>query len=242
MNRSIASGALLAVSLLILCGADWKTRPFPDWDKDTVLRLVTDSPWAKARNVRLVWTGKNEQPLTYKDVPGADQTAQTPAGPVTGPGPLGGIGVPRSRLPDRADIIIRWASALPVRHAKALFRQRDKGGDPARASEAIEAPSADYVLEFFGLPVEAAHKGAGSLEIVAREGVKLQTKSGRILRPTKVEVQLQATTAALLVHFPRTEPIEVEDGDIECIADFQIFQVREKFKPSSMLYLGHLEL
>lgn len=215
--RALALPLTALAAVLTLVGADWKSRPFPDWSQDTVLRLVTDSPWAKAKTVRLTWAGKNEQPITYRDVPGADHSAATPAGPSSGPGPLGGIGLPKRRLPESADIIVRWASALPVRHAKALFRQRDQKADPARLGELIEAPGADYVVEIFGLPVEVAHKGAGSVEVVAREGLYLETKSGRRLRPNRVEVLLQATSLTLLVHFPRTEPIVASDGEIDLL-------------------------
>jgi len=106
------------------------------------MRLLTDSPWAKQKTIRFTWTKPEDRPISYKDIPGAD-----PNPTVKGGSPVGGIGAPKSKLPDKADIIIRWVSALPERHAKALYRQRDEKTDPRNVSDLIGPPEADYVLE-----------------------------------------------------------------------------------------------
>src|SRR5262245_12158713 len=115
--------ALLAgLSGSLLGAADWKNASFPNWSEDTVLRLLVDSPWANSRTVKMTWYGNREanSHITYKDVPGTQPG--TPASS-TAPGgsPVGGIGSGkiRNKLPDSADLIFRWASALPVRQAKA---------------------------------------------------------------------------------------------------------------------------
>ena len=100
---------------LLVPGTDWKDSPFPNWSEDSVLRLLTDSPWAKPKSIHFTWTKREDQPISYKDIPGAD-----PNPTIKGGSPVGGIGAPKSKLPDKADIIIRWVSALPERHAKAL--------------------------------------------------------------------------------------------------------------------------
>ncbi|MBL8176485.1 MAG: hypothetical protein JNK48_17550 [Bryobacterales bacterium] len=226
--------------LLFAAGAaDWRSKAFPDWDEDTVLRVLTDSPWANARTVKLEWRKREDQPpITYKDVPGADPARRTPVG-----SPVGGIGGKvKETLPDRADLIFRWASALPVRHARALYQLRDEKLPVGRLNAMIGVPQENYVLEVFGLPIVMAHQGTGSIEAVFRQGTTLRTKSGRLLRPVKVEAVLGAAELTVRIHFARTNPLTEKDREIEIAGDVQVMEFREKFKLGTMIYQGRLEL
>jgi hypothetical protein len=219
------------------CAQDFGKPPFPEWKDSTVLRVLTDSPWSKSVNVRLEWIKREEQPVTYKDVPGADRSPNKGFG-----SPVGGIGVPRTRLPAEADLLIRWSSALPVRQAAALYRQREGKLSPARLNELIGVPATDYVLEIRGIPAEIAHSGAESIEAIARQSTELRTASGRVIKPSGAKVSMQGTSLTVFVHFPRTAPIGVEERDVEFLGGFQVFEFRMKFKLSPMMYLGRLEL
>ena len=126
---------VLACTALALA-EDWTKPAFPEWREQTVLRLITDSPWAKVSKVKLEWVKRGEQPITYKDVPGADHSPNKPFG-----SPVGGIGVPRQKYPTQAELLIRWASALPVRQATALYKQREGKLDPAKLNELVGVPS-----------------------------------------------------------------------------------------------------
>lgn len=211
--------------------------PFPDWRDSTVLKLLTDSPWARPFKVRLQWSDPRDQPISYKDVPGADQSPTRKSG-----SPIGGIGVPKIKLPLDADLLLRWASALPVRQAAALYKQRDSKLPAAKINELVGVPAADYVLELRGVPSEIAHSGAESVEMIARQSCRLRTASGRTLKPVSARVNIQGSTMTVYVHFPRSEPIETADRDVEFLGDFQIFEVRQRFRLSSMTYLGRLDL
>lgn len=222
-------------------GADWKDQPFPNWNDDAVMRILTDSPWAKPRSVRIEWRKREDRPITYKDVPGADHGNAIPN---SGGSPVGGIGagVPKSHLPERADLIVRWASALPIRHAKALYRQRDEKLSADRMNELIGVPAPDYVVEIFGVPAVVAHKGTGSVEAVIRDSARLETKTGRRLRPSRVEATVHGLELIILVHFSRSSPIQAIDRELEFYADLQVFDVKERFKLSAMMYQNHLEM
>jgi hypothetical protein len=155
---------------------------------------------------------------------------------------VGGIGAPKSALPDKANLIFRWATALPLRHAKALYRQRDEKRDPGSVSDLIEARGDGYVLEIFGLPAIVAHRGTGSLELALKQTAYARTKSGRTLRPDRVDVAIHALTLTVRIHFPREAAFALADREIECYGDLQIFEFRERFKLSAMLYQNGLEL
>ena len=217
--------------------ADWDKNQFPNWSEETLLRIVTDSPWAKVQKVDLTWRKRDEPQVTYKDIPGT-----SPRGASAGAGPLGGIGAPKPKLPQDADLIIRWAGALPVRQAIALYRQRHERPEIKNPSDLISAPQDGYVIEIFGVPAEVAHSGTESVEAIVQQSAWLRTKAGRTLRPSRVEAKLNGLNLTVLIHFPGREPFRLDDKEIECYADFQVFSVREKFKLSPMVYLGHLEI
>jgi len=237
----VAINRVLLVMVVMAAGmwaaANWKQAPFPNWSEDVVLELLTDSPWAKPRTVPIAWSKREEKPFSYKDVPGADPTRKIESG-----SPVGGIGAPKPKLPDRADLIVRWASALPVRQATALYRQRDENLDAAKRNELIGTPPADYIVELFGVPTMVAHKGAESVEAVLLLSSVLRTKDGRLLKPSKVSVRAMGLSLDIRIHFPRTTPLRLSDKEVEFSADLQVFPVKEKFKLSEMQYLGSLEL
>jgi hypothetical protein len=235
-NLRTISFLLFGCALAVASAQEWKKKDFPGWSEDTVLRLVSDSPWAKQKTVNLDWHKRSEQPLSPRDIPGADPT-QKPIG-----SPVGGIGVPRQTLPYKADILIRWASALPVRQATALYKQRDGKLDASKLNELVGPPDPDYVLEIYGLPTELAHKGAGSLEHLAVQSSYLRTEKGQTIKPARAQVTLNGPTLTIFIHFPRTAAIRPEDQEILCYGDFQIFEIKERFRLSQMMYLGHLEL
>jgi hypothetical protein len=237
MNLSSRRAFLAALSLGSLRAADWNSPEFPGWSDELVLKLLTDSPWAKPKSVRFTWTRREERQITYKDVPGAQQTMQTPVG-----SPVGGIGAPKSKLPDKADLILRWASALPVRHARALYLQRSEKRPIADLNALIAARAPGYTLEIFGIPALIAHKGAGTVEHLLKQSAAIVTRSGRTIRPSNAQVAIQALSLIVNVHFPASEPISLADKEIEVSGDLQIFGFREKFKLGAMTYLGNLEL
>lgn len=218
--------------------ADWKADRFPDWPQETVHRVLTDSPWTRPKTVKLEWRSREDRPFDYREIPGAENNRRS-----TGGSPVGGIGVKRQTgLLDRADILIRWVGALPVRQATALYKQRNEKLAPEKLNELIAPPETDYVLELFGVPAELAHRGAGMIEALVKDSAYLRLRSGRTLKPSRVAATVHALTMTVRIHFPRTAPIDVKDQEVECFADLQVFSIKEKFKLAPMVYLGHIEL
>lgn len=228
--------ALLA---LAVGAAEWTSKPFPDWSPDAVLKLLTNSSWAKGSTANIEWTKREIRPITYKDIPGADHGAAKDSGL----GPLGGIGAPKPKLPIKADLLIRFPNALPMRHAKALYRLRDEKLPAGRLNDLIDSPATSfYVVEIFGVPSEVAHQGAGSVESLVARSAYLRTRHGRKYHAARAEVTIQATTLKILVYFPNEEPLKLADDEIEFFADIQLLRCKERFKLSSMTYMGRLEL
>lgn len=216
---------------------DFDSTPYSAWDEKTVLRVLTDSPWSRPQSVSLTWVKRDPRAVSYKDIPGANGTKDN-----SSLGPLGGIGAPKSKYPTKADLLVRWVSALPVRQATGVYRQRSEKLDQIRTNEIIGTAGDDYVVEIFGAPVELAHSGAESIEAIATQSVTLRLGGGRVLKPTSAKVAMQGETISIRVHFPRSAQIRVDEREAEVIADFQIFTLRTKFKLAPMVYQNHLEL
>jgi hypothetical protein len=237
-DRGMARLAVLIfASIAGASAADWKSAQFPEWSDDVVLKMLTDSPWSRPGTVRLTWRERTPRPITYKDIPGADHQR----GQNNGLGPLGGIGAPTSSLKDKADIIVRWASALPVRHATALYKHRESKSQ-GTINSLIPDADPDYVVELFGLPAELAHQGTGVLEALLKEKAFLRFRSGKAYRPVKVDATIHGLVLSIKLRFARSTPITRADGEVEVLVDGQVFSINEKFRIGSMMYQGHLEL
>ena len=236
-TKKLGPALILMATVSLAYAADWEHQPFTGWDRGEAVKVLTDSPWAHRQRARLTWLKKEERKFSYQDVPGT-----TPGTPHSGLGPLGGIGAGKSKFPDEADLIFRWASALPVRQATAVFRIKDEKLAASQLNSLIPQPEADYVLEVFGIPVELAHMGAEALEAFAVDSVTVKTASGRTIKATSAKVTLQPETLSLKVHFPRTPALELSDKEIECLGDLQVLSFHVKFKLSAMQYQNHLEL
>lgn len=87
-----------------------------------------------------------------------------------------------------------------------------------------------------------AHIGTSTLEVIAARSVTLTTSSGRTLKPSRAVARLDGLSLNIFVHFPRSAPLTLDDRDLECAADFEIFHFKERFRLKEMTYLGHLDL
>lgn len=224
---------------------NWKNAAFPNWSEDSVFQLLVDSPWARPRAVKMMWYGKKEAAshVTYKDVPGTQPGLPSSTGP--GGSPVGGIGTGkiRNKLPETADLIFRWSSALPVRQAKALYKVREQKGQLAKAGDLVEARAGSgYALEIFGIPTVAAHAGTEAISALLTRSAIIRTKAGRVIRAARTNTELAGDILISTISFPRDEPLTVEEKEIEVSGDVQIFEFNERFRLKEMRYLDSLEI
>ncbi len=244
-TRRALLGGLAASPLLR--AADWKNSAFPDWSDDTVLRLLVDSPWANLRKVKILWYGKREaaSKITYKDVPGTQPGVAASSTIQQGGSPVGGIGSGKTnnKLPESADLIFRWASALPVRQAKALYRARQQKADAAKAASTVEArEGAAYAFEIFGLPTMAAHAGTEAVSARLTKTAAIRTKAGRLIRAERTNTELTGDVLTSTIYFPREEPLTLDEKEIEVLGGAELFEFGERFRLRDMTYLNALEL
>jgi hypothetical protein len=232
-RRSLLLAPWAARALAAPAAEDWQ-----QWSDKKVLQILTDSPWARRRKVRLEWFRREPAPPRAEDIPGA--TGPNMRRP-DGGNPIGGIGVPRTSLPLEADLIVRWVSALPVRQARALYLYRAQANTVRTLAELFEEEAGDAVLEIHGLPAQIAHKGAGSVELVGMQGVRVIPGRGRAVPPLKARADLTGLSLDLYLHFERAA-LASPRGDLEVQADLQITRFKERFRTREMFYAGRFEI
>jgi hypothetical protein len=240
-SRLSLVAAILSVMGTPLSGASsWLKNPFPEWSRDDVLRLLTDSPWAKSET--LTFDFKDAVPggpVTWKDL-GVPGSGQAPT--VQGGSPVGGIGAPRSKDKIDADINVRWSSALPVRRARALTQFGPDGLESEAAREVLAPDEKFYVLEVSGVPAAVAFHGLEAMQADLYRTVRLTTGSRRSLAPDSVYVAPRGVTLNVTFRFSRTRPITAGDKKLELRIDYGLLKLRREWKLSDMAYDGKLEL
>ncbi len=129
-----------------------------------------------------------------------------------------------------AYLVIRWASALPVREAMAAERRR-----------AVEPAPAEYMIEVAGFPAIAFPKAA-ALEEQLLKTAKLSVKGRRAVSAVSCRVPEHGMHLMAELRFPRDAGFTVEDGAIEFTAEAGGLRIGQKFKTRAMVYNGRLEL
>ena len=75
-----------------------------------------------------------------------------------------------------------------------------------------------------------------------KETTTLKRKNKEPIRPEVVELSNQEESVTLFVGFPRTDPIVLEDKNVEFEMKLGPMTVKRKFKLKDMLFDGKLEL
>ena len=195
----------------------WETKPFLEWSDKEVEKILNASPWATVVAVPLPNTGP---------IPSADGDGRGRGGGESfGPGPR------------RVRITISWRSALPLKQA-AVRQQAGLRGTPS--SEALALLSKDdefYVVGLQGLPPQFTRGGAGmTIESFLR-------REGKPPIPAQqAGSQMTRGSVLLLIGFPRTDPITLDDREVEFEVKFDQLSIRKKFKLKDLVFGGTLAL
>ena len=114
---------------------------------------------------------------------------------------------------------------------------------PAESQQLLERPEPQYVITLMGLPVRYAR---------AIESLKTETVLKRNKKPpialTELGVQQvpataqAAATLVVVFAFPRTDPITLEDKDVEFVTKLGEIDIKKKFNLKDMVFHGQLEL
>lgn len=217
----------------------WEKTKFPDWSEKEVRKMLNNSPWAHAVDIRL-------------SILGSRSTGRRRGG---GTGGLGGeqatgagAGIPGrggSAVPETAPVItvhVRWRSALPVRQAMAKSQFGDEVMSSPEAAKLLSHLEKIYVVEVAGVPLRALQGTPDTL----KSNAFLKIKGKPLIHATDIRGEREQDGVNLYLIFPRgqdaTHQISLEDKEVEFVIDLGPTTVKRKFKLREMVYEGKLEL
>lgn len=126
-SSSLLTLLLMFVAVGVLWAADvWVAKPYTAWDDKDVLKIMSDSPWARKVSV------------TFKSVPGGGAAASDGTG---------GGGDPLD-----SDLTVRWQTAPTMLQATVRKKFADEAGTNPAAQSELQPDAKYYIIWVAGLP------------------------------------------------------------------------------------------
>jgi len=153
-------------------------------------------------------------------------------------GPGGGMSTPR--------MVVRWESAAPLRDAESRMEQ-------AGASAPVSQWAREfYVISVSGLPAGGRRGGEEPAEgqdgrspmgpASMKAGTSLKRKGKEPIYPARVERLQTAAGPVIAFLFPRTDPIDADDKEVNFESGLGPLGIKCKFVLKAMTYHGKLAL
>lgn len=241
----------------LMYARNWERPVFPEWSSEFVDKVLTDSPWSQEYTAKFKYSAPAPliEPSAFAQIefpgglPGGlpRTTGRTPSSTRL-PFPTGGGNGPRvddgSNHPVQTEayLVIRWASALPVRQANALAQFGRHGLEHPKAAEILRGSENDYIIEVAGLPTGMVPQGARRLEARLQENATIQVKGRKHHVADSVSVPEHGTHLMATIRFKRYEDLQDTEGFIEFFAQAGPMQITQKFRLRDMYFRGNLEL
>jgi hypothetical protein len=263
--RPVCSLFLLMITLetsAVWALSDLHNSDPSQWTGNDVYQILNNSPWTKRLKMNLSNGGSGGLGNQTADAGSNASSGQMPpagggmgrrgmgGGRSRGTYSSGGGGGSTSSNPKSGptEVTVQWQSALIVRMAAA----KKAGGTVDTASF---KPLDEYVIAVIGLPITAVGGRAASADsdntLSSEEEQRIEEhvkSSASILRsghdtltPTKIELD-QGSDGRMLIHFSKSDPINVSEKSVEFRLATGRAELRKKFPLKDMEYQGKLEL
>ena len=234
MSRLTSSRSRLVLPLLLglvvlttaLYGAGfWDKKDFKQWSPKEVEKIYMDSPWSKRVSIPM------GSPMAAFSEGGAGAGRRGGGGGGGGGGGApgagggggrrGGGGGGGGQMPQQAPMLnlqVRFDEAAPVKHAKVKFNMGESSEVTPAMQQYLDAQEPYYIVVVEGLPAILARfeEEPEKLATTAR----LRRKKKDDIYPAKVEVAANQR-ATLKYFFPQTDPIALEDKEVEFFMKFE---------------------
>lgn len=228
-----------AAVFALYAGEVWNSKDYRQWSADEVNRVLTDSPWARQVSA-LFGTAPREVDRSVIPPPGASTNNMGGTRGVTDGRWDGGVGPPVDDSVPKLPVTIRWDSALPVREALLRSQFGDHLSAPGASNESLNQSEKDYIVTVVGLLTNDQSRDRERVRKELIGAAKLVRTGKPLIRPENVD--LEASSGAIQVFFPRTEPISLNDKEVTFELQFGSMRVQKKFRLKAMTYKGKLEL
>ncbi len=257
------------LSLAIIAGAVFAStqpgvwnRDYTAWAENDAREIMTHSPWAKEMPMPMSQRGD----VFYVD-PNVNASAPpsaalgNPANTTSGPNMSSAAGASNpeaatrnqqqqtARTPSMASapvgappvqptLKVIWASALPVRLAVLKLRSNGNPPTPAQVA-AAEKEWPRYVIAVVGLP--APPPGADVNALAPDASLRVRGKPP--VTAVRCDYRHIGQSDVYFFPFPKaTLPITAADGEVEFKLSTGRLDIRQKFHPDAMQFMGRLAL
>jgi hypothetical protein len=252
-----ALAAALLLCAFCLYAADFWAKPYTEWSDKDIQKMLSSSPWAKQVPLsmggggggggRSGRGGSNGRPGDMGETGGGGSrggggmgSSNTVPGVSAEPGSTGrgdqmeqtsgGGQVPQ--------VTLIWQSALPIKQASVKRKYGSEAGTSEEGKKYLEHEDPNYVL-IMGLPGGMGRGGdMARLKDALKENTSLNVKGKDPIKPVQVEV----TNGMVIIAFPKTNPITLDDKEVEFATKLGNNMLRQKFDLKHMVFNGKLEL
>jgi hypothetical protein len=253
-----AFGTLSVVHTNLFAGDFWQNTKYTEWDEKQIQKMLTDSPWAKKVSASMPSSSRLEGGGGGRGRGGGGNgglagggIASAEANGVGGGGGGGGMesaggggggrggggrgseggGVGGGATIPTVNVTVRWLSAQPILQALSLQTHKEL---------TAEKPNA-YVIGMFGLPPAFAKLADPErMKGMLRNATVLKPKNRDPLTLDSIDLGKSGEAFAALFHFSATEPISLDDKEIEFETKMGPLDFKCKFKTKDMMYGGKL--
>ena len=247
--------AAIAVSVCAFAADFWISKPFTEWSEKDAQKMLENSPWAKTVSIALKGAPNMDTSRTGGSGRGSmgeiGSTQPASEDPMAGPGGGGRGGRNRGGGGDSmgegpaatATVVVRWASALPVRQAMMKLKYGAEAGTSPEAKKFLEAQENIYAVVISGAGRGMMGMGTGeSIKKELLERTALLVKGKEDIKAVDLQMARGARGNDLVFLFPRKVELTMEDKEVEFATKLESMSLKQKFRLKDMMFDGKLTL
>lgn len=267
-GHSMCRWLVLALFALPLLAADfWETKKYTEWSDKEVKKILTDSPWAAT--ITTGSTVANTAPDMSGLAGGGGSRGGGGGGgggmgggggDIGGGGAGGGGGVGGGggamgggggggRGGGAMSVTVRWATALPIKQALLKLRLGEKAASP-EAEKILSAPDSHYVVMMEGLRARGMQAEALKAVTTLNRKGKAPIAAAQVQVPQAQPGGPQGQPGGpqgqpggpVFFYFPKTDPVVLEDKEVEFVTKIGQTELKHKFKLKDMVVGGNLTI
>ena len=233
--------ALFTLTCLVLAGELWENTAYQDWTDKDAEKLLKKSPWSQ--KVTLTIGGGSRS----RGMPSASSGSSRGGGGGGGGrgggggGRGGGGGMPPGGEMGEMNFTVRWDSALPIRQAAMRAHYGPEVDTIEEARKVLNTKVSHYAVSLIGFPARMARQDPSRFAALASNAVLKRKKQDPIVAE-RVSVLPGDPPNGVVFYFPRTDPITLEDKEVEFQLEYGRLKIKRKFKLKKMVYNDKLEL
>ena len=135
-------------------------------------------------------------------------------------------------------VTVIWQSALPIKQASVKRKYGSEAGTSEEGKKYLDREEANYVVILSVPPGMGRGGDMSRLKDALKENTTLNVKGKDPIKPGQVEL----ANGMAIFAFPKTNPITLDDKEVEFSTKLGPASVRQKFELKHMVFNGKLEL